>query len=87
MFAYFVFKGRSFSFFDSSICNSTELPSEFKILSGLNRPNISSKIDPPYCTILDSLVFENFILANEPFTKASRTLETVSSYFSTIFYS
>ena len=86
IFVYFVFIGRSFSFFDSSICNSTELPSEFKILSGLNGPNISSKIDP-YCTILDSLVFENFVLADEPFTKASRILETVSSYFSTIFYS
>ena len=86
IFAYFVFIGRSFSFFDSSMCNSTELPSEFKILSGLNGPNISSKIDP-YCTILDSLVFENFVLADEPFTKASRILETVSSYFSTIFYS
>ena len=86
IFTYFVFIGRSFSFFDSSICNSTELPSEFKILSGLNGPNISSKIDL-YCTILDSLVFENFVLADEPFTKASRILETVSSYFSTIFYS
>ena len=31
---------------------------------------------PPKCIILDNWVFENFILADEPFTKALRIIET-----------
>ena len=32
--------------------------------------------NPPNCTILDSWVFENFILVDEPFSKVLRSLET-----------
>ena len=34
-----------------------------------------SNIDLPHFTILESSVFENFILADEPFTKALESLE------------
>ena len=36
----------------------------------------SLTLNPPKCTILDSWVFENFILADEPFAKALPILET-----------
>ena len=36
-------------------------------------------INSPDCTILDNLVFENFILADEPFAKALRNFETCVS--------
>ena len=42
-----------------------------KALTGLNSPN---------CIILDSRVFNNFKLANEPFARASRILETCVSF-------
>ena len=32
--------------------------------------------NPPDCAILDSWVFENFILVDEPFSKVRRSLET-----------
>ena len=32
--------------------------------------------NPPNCTILDNWVFENFILADEPFAKTSQIFET-----------
>ena len=32
--------------------------------------------NPPDCTILDTCVFENFILADKPFAKALRIFET-----------
>ena len=35
-----------------------------------------SRRPPPDCTILDNYVFENFILADEPFAKALRIFET-----------
>ena len=34
---------------------------------------------PPACIILDNWVFENFILANEPFAKALQILESYES--------
>ena len=34
------------------------------------------RITPPNCIILDNWVFQNFILANEPFAKALRLLGT-----------
>ena len=36
----------------------------------------SLTLNPPKCTILDSWVFENFILADEPFAKVLPILET-----------
>ena len=39
------------------------------ILGGPNR-------NPPNCTFLDNWIFEDFILANEPFTKALQIFET-----------
>ena len=38
-----------------------------------------SRIPPPICIILDSWVFENFILADESFAKAWRILKTCVS--------
>ena len=35
-----------------------------------------SRRTPPNCTILDNWIFENFILADEPFAKALRIFET-----------
>ena len=41
------------------------------------RPNIDGTgIDPPDCKTLDNGVFENFILADEPFAKALWITET-----------
>ena len=34
---------------------------------------------PPYCTTIDNLVFENFILGDELFAKALRIFETCIS--------
>ena len=36
-------------------------------------------INSPDCAILDNLVFENFILGDEPFAKALRNFETCVS--------
>ena len=44
--------------------------------------------NPPDCAILDNWVFENFILADETFEKALRSLETFnSSLFEKLFLS
>ena len=37
---------------------------------------IKSPRIPPDCIILDNCVFENFVLADEPFAKALRIFET-----------
>ena len=58
-----------FFLFKYSAYNSTELSTDLNILKELNGPNISLKI-------LDSCVFENPILSDEPFAKALRILET-----------
>ena len=36
-------------------------------------------INSPDCTILDNLVFENFILADEPFAKALKALKALEN--------
>ena len=51
-------------------------------LTKLCKPDIIpdiSVINPPDCIILDNWVFENFILANEPFAKALQIFETYKS--------
>ena len=63
-------------FSNSSLYNSIESSTEFKVLNGLNCPNILLKIEPSNCTILNSWVFENFASADEPITKALQNLET-----------
>ena len=40
---------------------------------------INSPRTPPNCIILDSSVFENFLLADKPFAKALRIFETFVS--------
>ena len=44
----------------------------------MGRPNISSEANRSYanCTVLDDWIFENFVLADEPFAKALHTFET-----------
>ena len=39
-------------------------------------PTINSPRTPPHSIILDKYIFENFILADEPFVKALGTFET-----------
>ena len=39
-----------------------------------------SRIIPPDCIILDNWFFENFILADEPFVKALKILETCALF-------
>ena len=71
------------SFFTSSLYNFIESATEFKVLNGLNCPSFLLKINSSNCTILNSWVFENFVAADEPITKALQNLETcvkVSSY-------
>ena len=43
------------------------------------RPRGKPGIYPCHCTILDSWVFENFILTDEPFAKDLRIFETCVS--------
>ena len=56
----------------------SHLLSYFKICFGLNKSDKGSR-NPPNCNILDSLVFDNFILADELYAKALRRLETCVS--------
>ena len=47
---------------------------------GLNKKDITGKgLKRPDCIILDSYVFENFMLADEPFAKILQSLETCVS--------
>ena len=57
------------------------------IISLIGEPNIlgGPKINPPNHTILDNWVFENFILADEPFAKALRIFETKVSVNSNLY--
>ena len=41
--------------------------------------------NPPSCTFLDSWVFDNFILVDEPFAKTLRSLETCVSVNSNLY--
>ena len=66
-------------FFIASSISFIVLYFESKILNELNCLNISSVINPPNCTILDSLVFEHFVLADEPLAKDLQILETCIS--------
>ena len=51
---------------------------DLKICFGLNRSDKGLR-KPSNCNTLDSLVFDNFILADELFAKALRSLETCKS--------
>ena len=60
-----------FTFFDIFSINPAGFNKEDKIDKG--------PIRPPNCTVLDSRVYDNFILADEPFTTALHRFETCRS--------
>ena len=70
---------------DATAVNSTG--TKTLLVSGLSTYFIKGKLvfikglrslpkNPPNCTMLDNWVFENFILTDEPFAKASQIFET-----------
>ena len=61
-----------FTFFDIFYTNPAGFNKEDKIDKGPMRP--------PNCTVLDSRVYDNFILADELFARALQNLETCRSH-------
>ena len=53
---------------------------QFSLNRGSDEPHIDARNkNPPECIILDNWVFENFILADEPFAKPLRIFESCAS--------
>ena len=73
-----------YSLLNLSICLSRKvflkyLAISVRLIAAIDKifPRIGmSRRTPPNCTILDNCVFENFILADEPFAKGLRIFET-----------